>query len=382
MNIRKAPIASKKKKYQHGVSLFELIVAMAIGLILLLALATLMFITNRSSINRTTAELMDETARQVFSQLETDLHKAGYIDPFASNETLKEAFDLSEASRLARYIRQKSLLTSPDKTQFTLLGSLSKGKVQPMKGCSGQFAADGSCSGASDSKWHSIQIAYQAVRQDGSDPKLASVSSEKQEEDADSNAAYGCVNVKADKNHPLIINRYYFNPTDSKNVVTAPRDLRCNSYKANFSAVEEKSKTENPMMSGVEEMVLRYLVTPNDNTPASGEVKYSDVVSGRSVEKYLSAEEVEKLDLGWASVVGVEVCLVVAVQPVDGRRELNMANVQPSVPTCLREDGFTANTSFKADIPRPSNWQDLRQYRRYVRTISMPNSLYLSNITL
>lgn len=382
MNIRRLP----QKRLQYGISLLELMVALAIGLILLLALASLMIVANRSSHNRTTAELMDETARQVFSRLETDLHQAGYVDPFATNDTLVEAFDMSDANRLARYVRQQARLTTADKNQLTLLGRLSQGKLQPVKGCEGELSDSVTgtvCTTIANSKWHTLQVAYQAVRaQSVISSDLASVSTQAQESGTDSNALAGCVNVTANGDYPIIVNIYSFNNADSKVAVTGPRSLRCMSKIANFKEIDPKDRSAEPLMVGIEEMVFRYLVTPDDATPLSEDLKYPEIVSGRSVEKYLSAEEVEKLPLGWASVVGVEVCLIVAVQPIDGRRELNMVSVQPKVPTCLREKGTVADTAFKALDSRPSNWQDLREYRRYVRTITLPNSLYLSNIKL
>lgn len=382
MNVSGMP----KVRFQRGISLLELMVALAIGLILLLALASLMIVANRSSQNRTTAELMDETARQVFSRLEMDLHQAGYVDPFATNNTLAEAFDMSDATRLARYVRQQARLTTTDKKELTLLGRLSQGKLQPVIGCEGQLSDTASgtvCTTVADSKWHTLQVAYQTVRAESVvNGNLASVSTQTQEANTDSNALAGCVNVTVNNNYPIIVNRYSFNAADSTEVVTQPRNLHCMSKIASFKEIEPKSRSGEPIVSGVEEMVFRYLVTPDDVTPLSQDINYSEIVSGRSVKKYLSAQEVESLPLGWASVVGVEVCLIVAVQPVDGRRELNMASVQPKVPTCLREEGTVADTEFKSPNSRPSNWQDLREYRRYVRTISLPNSLYLSNIKL
>lgn len=370
---------------QRGISLLELMVALAIGLILLLALASLIMVANRSSQNRTTAELMDETARQVFSRLEADLHQSGYVDPFATNATLTEAFDLKDTTRLARYVRQKERLTATDKAQLTLMGRLSQGKIQPVRGCEGAFTDSDTgttCVPKTDSKWHTLQIAYQAVRGEGDNEGLASVSSEKQEDKTDSDALSACANIKATADRPIIINRYFFSSEDSKSVVTKPRELRCNSQRADYISIDSSERREVPFITGIEEMVFRYLVTPDDNTPVADDLKYPEIISGRSVSNYFSAAEVEALPLGWASVVGVEICLIVAVQPADGQREISMPSIQPQVPTCLREAGTKANTAFKSSMTRPSNWRDLREYRRYVRTISLPNSLYLSNIKL
>ena len=62
---------------QRGTSLLEILVSLSIGLILLMVLASLMVVASNSSKQRSTSELLDETARQVFSRLETDLYRSG-----------------------------------------------------------------------------------------------------------------------------------------------------------------------------------------------------------------------------------------------------------------------------------------------------------------
>ena len=77
-------------------------------------------------------------------------------------------------------------------------------------------------------------------------------------------------------------------------------------------------------------------------------------------------------------MVGVEVCLIVAVEPMDGTKEASFAKVQPSVPTCARQAGvnaITAEAPFVTDAARKRG--DSRLYKRYVQVISMPNSLYI-----
>ncbi len=358
---------------QKGISLLELMIAMALGLILLVALATVVIVANRSSKRRTTTELMDETARQIFSRLEADLRQAGYVDPFTDNNTIVESFDLTDSTRMARFVRQNSYLVSESEDQRTLLGKLSQGRMQPIRGCNGPFASDGSCTAVAPTTRQAIRISYQALRLNASN-RLSSVSTLTQEQSSQSMAEQGCVNYNATENFPFVTNRYFMKAGDD--------NLRCDSMRENLTAAEAGVLTEQPLVNGVEEMVFRYLITPDDGTPQADELDFNNIVSGRSVNRYVDAKKVESLPLGWASVVGVEVCVVVAVTPLDGKREFQMATVQPNVPSCLRRDNNdeTANSPWVNDIPRPAN--DVREYRRYVRTIALPNSLYLSNIQL
>jgi len=99
---------------------------------------------------------------------------------------------------------------------------------------------------------------------------------------------------------------------------------------------------------------------------------------------YLPAPRVENVNdaaLKWASIVGVEVCLVVAVEPMDGERDPYFANVQKTVPTCARQDpnNTDAKAKFRDDNPRKSG--DSRDYKRYVQVITMPNSLYVPELS-
>ena len=79
-----------------------------------------------------------------------------------------------------------------------------------------------------------------------------------------------------------------------------------------------------------------------------------------------------------ASVVGVEVCVIVAVDPLNETREAAFSGVQKKVPTCERKaglDAITANAEFKDEYDRRAG--DSRYYKRYVQVITMPNSLYI-----
>ena len=62
---------------QRGLSLIELMIAMGLGVLLLLGLVTVFMTANQSSKRRSISENLDETARQVISRLEYDLH---YLD--------------------------------------------------------------------------------------------------------------------------------------------------------------------------------------------------------------------------------------------------------------------------------------------------------------
>ena len=379
-------IKMKSLKKQKGLSLIELMLAMVLGVLLLMALTTLFITANESSKRRSTSENLDEVARQVMERLNYDLHEAGYLDPFSSASAAKSAFDLEDPHVLAIYARQKDNLTGNLK-EATTLGKFTNGKVVPLLGCNGEFSGSSrpsltelaTCINTTPQVRQSIQIGYQTVAPDNlknqeikNKNKTApspSLASKGQEFDSLSGAGRDCIGRKVGDPNGLVVNRY------SVRIDNGIGSCGCSS---SASTGSEAGGPWQGIIEGVEEMTFRYLITPANNTPAGETVNISESTSGREVLKYLSASKVEEEDLKWASVVGVEVCLIVAVEPMDGTKEASFAKVQPSVPTCARQAGvnaITAEAPFSADKARAGG--DSRLYKRYVQVISMPNSLYI-----
>ena len=379
-------IKMKSLKKQKGLSLIELMVAMVLGVLLLMALTTLFITANESSKRRSTSENLDEVARQVMERLNYDLHEAGYLDPFSSASAAKSAFDLEDPHVLAIYARQKDNLTGNLK-EATTLGKFTNGKVVPLLGCNGEFSGSSrpsltelaTCINTTPQVRQSIQIGYQTVAPDNlKDQEIKnknktapspSLASKGQEFDSLSGAGRDCIGRKVGDANGLVVNRY------SVRIDNGIGSFGCSS---SASTGSEAGSPWQGIIEGVEEMTFRYLITPANNTPAGETVNISESTSGREVLKYLSASKVEEEDLKWASVVGVEVCLIVAVEPMDGTKEASFAKVQPSVPTCARQAGvnaITAEAPFSADKARAGG--DSRLYKRYVQVISMPNSLYI-----
>lgn len=387
---------------QRGISLLELMVALAIGLVLLLALSSLMITANRASAQRSTSELLDESARQVFTRLEKDIYHAGYVDSYFDNQILTQSFNISNPNVLARYARQSAYLT--DLAQATLLGALTQGSIQPIRGCNNNFTDDPTvmpavCNGVgapTAPARQSLQLAYQSVRFTNvanaqvTPDHIANEFSSLPEAPAAGVAAantpggrarQSCTALNSDGNNPIILNRYYLDVAGGETYSS----LYCDSAVGSFAlggaaATVPRGGAAQPVTLGVDQVAFRYLMTPANASGAGVRPTGSNVISGRTVETYLHANQVQNdaalAPLSWAGVVGVEVCLVVAAEPLDGTREGDIAQVQPTIPNCLRVgNSNTANANFDVDLPRPAG--DTRLYRRYTRTISMPNGLNL-----
>lgn len=365
-------------------SLLELMVSLAIGVFLILALAGVFVTANNSAKRRLTAENQDETARQVFTRLEYELQNAGYIDPFSNVKAAKTSFDLADKEVLAIYARQKSNISDPNKG--TLLGKISDGHVLPLVGCNVNFEKSSpisisnlpSCKNLSIPSSHqAIQIGYQSFLED-SDGVLSvrSLNTRSQEENSNSGVVQDCAGRNIAKlnssngsiENGVIVNRYELNPSSGQ---------------LNFGCNSSTNNQWQPIAQGVEEMVFRYLVTPENLTEKNDTIKLLNTQSGLSTADYLDASKVEENSLKWSGVVGVEICLIIAVEPSDGSKEASNINLQPNIPSCLRKDGINAtkpNSEWVSDKPRPE--KDFRIYKRYVQTISLPNSLYVSNLEI
>lgn len=363
------------KQKQQGISLLELMISLAIGLILLLAVASLMITANNSSKQRSTSELLDEQARQIFSRLESDLYKAGFVDPFTSEAALIQAFNTNNKAIAAGYTRQRSNIT--DVNTASLLGRATQGTTLPLVGYDDahQPPAGSGLTACTDTR-QCLQIAYQAVAANSAVGNFSSVTTEDQEKDSLSGTLVGCNGVQANATHPIIVNHYQLNTVAGESNTS----LACISERRDFAGASGgNGRGLQAAVLGVDQLVFRYLLTPHDTTAGDSVPNLATTASGRSVTAYQDVGGVLATDLQWAGVLGVEICTVVAAEPLDGGREADIPGVQPTIPSCQREgnNATQANAAWAADRPRSPG--DMRLYRRYVRTVLMPNSVHLVN---
>lgn len=366
---------------QRGLSLIEFMMALLIGLFLLSALIGIFINANDSAKRRSTSERLDEVARQVMNRLEYDLYNAGYIDPFSNATVAQAAFDVANPQIGAIYLRQVANLPA-DVTQATLLGKATGGAMVPLLGCNNDSYSNlpdvsrlANCGSNAYSRRQSIQMSYQNFAPAGVESVVNSARSltlrQQEQDDSFSGAGNDCAGNKIVDLNGFVVNRYSLQNSSG---ITS---FGC------ISSVNNGTGTQRwqPIVGGVEEMTFRYLMTPPDETPRNEEIDIRRVVSGLSVIDYLPSNMVNDPNtsrLQWAGVVGVEVCLIVAVEPADGKRETAVQLTQTRIPSCERKDrnAITSDAAFVDDAVRQAG--DRRFYKRYLQTISMPNSLYIS----
>lgn len=355
---------------QSGLSLLELMISLTIGLLLLLGLTGVYTLATKATNQNEFIVATDETARQVFGRFARDFEQAGYIDP---GDAPKTAFtgdaskgtvagctvpigtvyatltaNNNEKETIHIYRRYKD--SAVDNKLLTPIGKISCGGMQPVVGCAKVFDGDPKIDSAAKCKstgeGQSIEISYHAMK--ASDDKFSNLPSE----------AYDCGGRKtnATPQNGFIINRYFLEEDNSV------KSIKCQSNVGAKVTLER----------GVQEMTFRYLITSQEKKPKQ---ELFNTESGRVVTNYYTPTQVHAMaanTLGWAAVVGVEVCLIISTPLTDGSQIASLAAAQGKQrPTCERK----ANGKFE-DLKDKEDANKF--YSRHSKTFSLPNALYLS----
>lgn len=373
-------------KFQKGISLMEMMVALTIGLILLLSLASIYVTANKMDKDRSLNEALDESARQIFERLQQDLNMAGYVELFDVSENTIEPITFKQA--------KGSDENKEARKHYNIIGNINRQDIQ-----AAYARVEGWKSGSADIKVKTpffITFGKEAV--EGTDDSIAiryqfasSESSvtfdrnrdipsglykkgdlEKKDRLKESGFGRDCLGQKPEGK--FVENKYF---------------LQNGAFSCEGGTTEEGGTTDNvqPIVDNVTELKFRYALTgytpyPNGNGGTGGEgdggtettkkdgkenINVYSSQSGLYTDKIVKAEDVGG---EWAKVIGVEACIVVAGEPLKSRKTQDIAELQPKIPTCVRD----SKGNFNEDNNRPKN--DTRLYRRYVKTFAVPNLIY------
>ena len=337
------------KKKQSGVSLLELIVAMGVGLIILLALGQFYVTANRDNLLRSMSAESDETARQIYEQLQQQLSLSGYVDTF-STLAAKEVLAIQSNDEVKNMYARSNKATEKGNTPL----KLAYNAVNSGSPVSDLYPIIGSDDGKS------VGVVYQ-VNAKGDNEGL----NDTQEESGWATDCEGNQGITT-------------NGTDAFRKFAFRFDANAFKYGADDKVDEDNDKIATKTLVGgdktsntqIVEGGFRYLVTEVSD---KDEIKES--LAGMYVEEEKTAADVSAdTELSWSGVTGVRVCFVVASEPTTSSsralreiRKLQGDNYDGCDPN---EDGFTPSTS----RTKPAN--DNRIYRRYIKTFSLPNALY------
>lgn len=329
---------------QTGLSLIELMISMGIGIILLLALASVYVTASNTSRARSADDALDEAARQVFDRLQADLDFAGYVDIFDTTAVSGSGASGAATETVAASVAKPSLKEVQDMYGRLMPTPTSGLSIAPAKPSMPIEIASGGTYKALEGEDAKLTIAYQAAP---ANPNAhTSLPSFSVSDNADSGITYDCTGAKLDSGDKWIVNIYSFD-------------------KGSFNCKGNKSSSSQPIVDNIKEMTFRYLVTqPATDSKAT----LYDSPAGLYTTNIISAADVNTSALGWSGVTGVEVCMIVAGKPLNGRLSA-VASLQEKIPTCERN-----GNSYVDNKSRPANDQSL--YRRYVKVLGLPNALY------
>lgn len=343
---------------QTGMTLIEVLVALTIGLVILIAIGTSYLNSANLSRQRENQSELNEPAALVMRMLRNDLSLAGYVDIFDldANDQAQAGSLFNPGSELQMNLYQR--IPGPAQLQAPLTQFFPG--LLPIFGCGGAMAGTPNAitnagttvpaCGAANATQQSMQIAFQAAPSSSATPNLLR---SLLPPNADTGEGRDCNQQDIDPaNTKFVINRYFITPVNGVN------ELHC---------AGSGNATPQPLARGVEEFILRYQTAQPGVAPAAGGVA---PVAGGAQSQYLTPAAVAASALGWANVSAVEVCMVSATAVTSGSAATGTVALQPLRPTCQRD----ANGNFNADVARLAG--DNRLWKRFVSVITLRNANY------
>jgi len=345
---------------QRGFSLIEIMISLTIGLVVLIAIGFAYM--NSSNINKQQESqvALSDPARIVMRQLRSSINSAGYVDVFdiqAGTNFQASALFSPGVDGLANMYQRIPTGAAIDTPLTKMFAGL-----LPVFGCDGAMNSTPnaianagppavlSCGTASATR-HTIQLAFQGVPDGGA---IANPMRSLLPDNAATGDGRDCLQQAT--NGKFVINRFFVQQNDSDGV----NELICS---GSGGAVQQ------PIARGVEEFMLRYLVSSAGVAPVAGAVAPA---AGNATAQYLNAAGVALDPVGWPGVTAVEICFVSASPQTSGAAGGSILSIQSSRPTCARDN----TGAFSADVARAAG--DLRLWRRYTAVVAVRNAAFSS----
>lgn len=344
---------------QTGASLIEVLVGLAIGLIILIAIGTAYVNATNTIRQREDQAQLNDPARTAMTLLRQNLMQAGYVDAFdrdAGNQPRAASMFTQTSEAVANLF-----IRSPAQPLSTPISLFFPG-LTPVFGCDG--AMNGSpngiatsappaaqACGAASATRHTLQIAYQ-----GAPSALATEVNSLVAVNANTGDGLDCIQQPPPAGQTLVINRFSLSPLP----LAAGTDSQLLCAGSGAAAAQD-------IAPGVEEFVLRYQMSAPGVTP--GPLDFA-VAAGGGQERYIGAAGVAASAQGWAGVTAVEICMVSATPNTRGAAAQGTTALQPTRPTCTRD----ATGTFNADIARVAG--DTRLWKRYTAVVSLRNAVF------
>lgn len=348
------------RQVQLGFSLIELLISIAIGLIMMVAIALSYSASNNLRIqNQDTVEI-NEPIKIITRLIKYNISQAGYVDIFDSatgQDTHAAALFTPNAALQNMYIRAP-------------IAGFQTPLQQVFPGLNGVFGCDGAMTstpntiattappathacGVANATRHSIQFAYQAVARGGS--QVASTGGT----NAITGEGFDCLQRTPPAGVFVAINRFF--------VQTNPGDNVPELYCSGSGDTPAGELVTFPIARGVEEFVVRYQLA----APGTAGVLSA---AGNGKTQYLTATQVSADAIGWAGVTAIELCIVTATPQTRGAAASGTVDLQTSRQTCTRDN----QGNFNVNIARAAG--DTRLWKRSTLTYSVRNNIFATPI--
>jgi type IV pilus assembly protein PilW len=362
------PTQHQRFQRQQGMTLIEIMISLAIGLIILLAISATYVTSGQSIRQRQNHATIDDPARVFTRLLRNQIANAGYVDMLdqdaaGTNANGASIFQLSDES--ANTFRRENAFRSANPNEPnpawipTTPFSVVYKNLPGVFGCNGDMMRTPTplglaanpvgalvCNGGNATQ-QTLQIAYQGVARTGS---VRNSRSTQAVANATTGEGLDCLSQAPDASNPngLIINRFFVNNNT-------------------ISCLGSGNNIPQPMIDGVQELMFRYQTSP----PVIGQA------AGGTQGAYLTATEVAASPQQWAGVTAIEVCMVLGsdIAQTDGAMT-GLAQTQTTRPTCTRQ----ADGQFIADVNLAIADRS-RLWKRYVNVVSIRNAVFASSIT-
>ena len=338
-----------------GFSLIELLVAIAIGLVILTAIGAAYVNSTNSLRQREDQAELNDPAQIVMRMLRQNLVQAGFVDIFDLDGTNRARaasfFQPGNAALSNLFVRLPA--AAPVTSPLTILFN----GLTPVFGCAGAMTSSPNAiaiapppavpaCGAPSATRHTLQIAYQGFPETAGNATNSLLPT-----NVNTGEGLDCLqqNPPATGVRPVVINRFAL--SDLPTPAGESSELRCQG---------SGGANPQPIAAGVEEFILRYQMAAPGAAGAA---------AGGSQTAYIGAALVAASAQGWAGVTAVEVCMVSATPISGGAAAAGTAALQPSRPTCQRD----ADGVFLADIARAAG--DSRLWKRFTSVVSLRNAV-------
>jgi type IV pilus assembly protein PilW len=290
--------ASPPGRRSRGLSLVELMIGMALGLLALTTALTAFGGISTLSRNVRGSAGVAQNAAISLGYLQQQVQRAGYVDLMNSDGAPAVLYGLDNSG---------TFTTSTDGSLVSAVFQASYPGLRSLHGCNGSYQTVTSllnyqCITSASDLAGSLTVAYQALATPPTGwagQSLASTYGDRVSfaTDCAGRATRSADNNLASPSGDVVVNRYYLDTTN--------KSLRCVGNGNPASSVE--------VASNVEQFRVLY-----------GVAQTSGATPGEAVAQYLSASSVAGSSGGWGNVIAVQVCLLMVSDPA---QEIGRAHV-------------------------------------------------------